>query len=65
MKEHIEVIIGIAVCLIGLWLWKAPSRSQLWRWIADRVEVTAQTAEYRERLQQGKQVTRALMEVER
>ena len=61
----LECTLGTAVILLGAYLKYAPSRAQLWRWVADRVEVTAQTAEYRERLLAGKQLTREILEVER
>ena len=44
-----ECAISSGLAMLGLYLKYAPSRAQLCRWIADRAEVTAQTAEYRER----------------
>lgn len=59
-----ECLIGIALALVGLWLWQAPSRSQMWRWLEFQSCINAEANELKERRRQGRR-ERLMVEVER
>ncbi len=48
-NQPIETAIFIGVLAVGLWIWKAPSRSQMWRWLEFNATLNAEANEMKER----------------
>ncbi len=47
-NQPIETAIFIGVLAVGLWIWKAPSRAQMWRWIEFNAGLNAEANEMKQ-----------------
>ena len=47
-NQPIETAIFIVVVAVGLWIWKAPSRAQMWRWIEFNAGLNAEANEMKQ-----------------
>lgn len=45
----LEACLFMVLLAIGLWLWKAPTRAQMWRWLEFQAGVNAEANEMRMR----------------
>ena len=47
-NQPIETAIFIGVVAVGLWIWKAPSRAEMWRWIEFNAGLNAEANEMKQ-----------------
>lgn len=47
-NQPIETAIFIGVVIVGLWIWKAPTRAQMWRWIEFNAGLNAEANEMKQ-----------------
>lgn len=47
-NQPVETAIFIGVLAVGLWIWKAPTRAQMWRWLEFNAGLNAEANEMKE-----------------
>lgn len=47
-NQPIETAIFIGVVAVGIWIWKAPTRAQMWRWLEFNAGLNAEANEMKE-----------------